>query len=58
MPIENVAGLIKELVKEGKLSHWGLSEAGIKSIRKAHAVLPLMAIESEYSLWWREPEEN
>jgi aryl-alcohol dehydrogenase-like predicted oxidoreductase len=57
-PIEEVAGTIKELIKEGKIKHWGLSEAGVKTIRRAHAVLPLTAVESEYSLWWRRPEEE
>jgi aryl-alcohol dehydrogenase-like predicted oxidoreductase len=58
VPIEEVAATVKELVKEGKVKHWGLSEAGVKNIRKAHAVLPLTALQSEYSLWWREPEEQ
>jgi len=57
-PIEEVAGTIKELINEGKIKHWGLSEAGVKTIRRAHAVLPLTAVESEYSLWWRRPEEE
>ena len=57
-PIEEVAETIKELIKEGKIKHWGLSEAGVKTIRRAHAVLPLTAVESEYSLWWRRPEEE
>ncbi len=57
-PIEDVANTIKELIKEGKIKHWGLSEAGVQTIRKAHAVHPLTAVESEYSLWWRRPEEE
>lgn len=57
-PIEEVAGAIKDLIKEGKIKHWGLSEAGVKTIRKAHAVQPVTAVESEYSLWWRRPEEE
>ena len=55
-PIEDVAGTIKDLIKEGKIKHWGLSEAGVKTIRRANAVHPLSAVESEYSLWWRRPE--
>ena len=58
IPIEEVAGTIKELIKEGKIKHWGLSEAGVKTIRRAHAVQPVTAVESEYSLWWRRPEEE
>ena len=58
VPIEDVAGTIKDLILEGKIKHWGLSEAGVKTIRRAHAVHPLTAIESEYSLWWRRPEEE
>jgi len=57
-PIEEVASTIKDLIKEGKIKHWGLSEAGVKTIRRAHAVHPLTAVESEYSLWWRRPEEE
>jgi len=57
-PIEDVAGTIKDLIKEGKIKHWGLSEAGVQTIRRAHAVHPVTAIESEYSLWWRRPEEE
>lgn len=57
VPMEVVAGTVRDLVKEGKVRHWGLSEAGVRNIRKAHAVLPLAALQSEYSLWWREPEE-
>ena len=56
VPIEEVAGTVKELVKAGKVRNWGLSEPGISSIRRAHAILPLTAIESEYSMWWRKPE--
>jgi aryl-alcohol dehydrogenase-like predicted oxidoreductase len=58
VPIEDVAGTVKELVAEGKVKHFGLSEAGVQSIRRAHAVLPVAALQSEYSLWWREPEEE
>lgn len=58
VPIEDVAGTVKELIKEGKVKHFGLSEAGVQSIRKAHAVQPVAALQSEYSLWWREPEEE
>jgi aryl-alcohol dehydrogenase-like predicted oxidoreductase len=57
-PIEEVATTIKDLITEGKIKHWGLSEAGVKTIRRAHAVHPLTAVESEYSLWWRRPEEE
>ena len=56
VPIEDVAGTVKELVQEGKVKHFGLSEAGAQSIRRAHAVQPVTALQSEYSLWWREPE--
>ena len=56
VPIEDVAGAVKELIKEGKVKHFGLSEAGAKTIRRAHAVQPVTALQSEYSLWWREPE--
>ena len=58
VPIEDVAGAVKELIKEGKVKHFGLSEAGVETIRRAHAVQPLTAIQSEYSLWWRTPEEE
>jgi aryl-alcohol dehydrogenase-like predicted oxidoreductase len=58
VPIEDVAGAVKELVREGKVGHFGLSEAGAKTIRRAHAVQPVAALQSEYSLWWREPEES
>jgi aryl-alcohol dehydrogenase-like predicted oxidoreductase len=56
VPIEDVAGTVKELIQEGKVKHFGLSEAGVKTIRRAHAVQPVTALQSEYSLWWREPE--
>lgn len=56
VPIEEVAGTVKELIKEGKVKHFGLSEAGVETIRRAHAVQPVTALQSEYSLWWREPE--
>lgn len=56
VPIEEVAGTVAELVREGKVKHWGLSEAGVQTIRRAHAVLPVTAVQSEYSLWWRRPE--
>ncbi len=56
VPIEDVAGTVKDLIKEGKVKHFGLSEAGVKTIRKAHAVQPVTAVQSEYSLWWRQPE--
>lgn len=58
VPIEEVAGTIKDLMEEGKILHWGLSEAGMETIRKAHAILPLTAVQSEYSMFWREPEKN
>src|SRR5258705_10837605 len=54
--IEDVAGAVKELIEEGKVKHFGLSEAGVQTIRRAHAVQPVTALQSEYSLWWREPE--
>ena len=57
-PIEEVADTVAQLVKEGKVLHWGMSEAGVDNIRRAHAVLPLAAIQSEYSMFWREPEEK
>lgn len=57
VPIEDVAGTVKELIKEGKVKHFGLSEAGVETIRKAHAVQPVTALQSEYSLWWKEPEK-
>ena len=56
VPIEDVAGAVKELIQQGKVKHFGLSEAGVQTIRRAHAVLPVTALQSEYSLWWREPE--
>src|SRR6201995_5589820 len=58
VPMEDVAGTVRELIKEGKVKHFGMSEAGVQSIRKAHAVLPVTALQSEYSLWWREPENE
>jgi aryl-alcohol dehydrogenase-like predicted oxidoreductase len=58
VPIEDVAGTMKELIQEGKVKHFGLSEAGVKTIRRAHAVQPVTALQSEYSLWWRRPEEE
>lgn len=57
VPIEEVAGAVKELIQEGKVRHWGLSEAGVETIRRAHKVQPLTAVQSEYSMWWRRPEE-
>lgn len=57
VPIEDVAGTVKDLIKEGKVKHFGLSEAGVQTIRRAHAIQPVTALQSEYSLWWREPEE-
>src|SRR6187200_770433 len=56
VPIEDVAGAVKELIHQGKVKHFGLSEAGVQVIRRAHAVQPVTALQSEYSLWWREPE--
>jgi len=56
VPIEDVAGAVKDLIREGKVKYFGLSEAGVKTIRKAHAVQPVAALQSEYSLWWRQPE--
>ena len=58
VPIEDVAGTVKDLIAEGKVKHFGLSEAGVSTIRRAHAVQPVTALQSEYSLWWREPEEE
>ena len=58
VPIEEVSGTVKDLIREGKVKHFGLSEAGVQTIRRAHAVLPVTAVESEYSLWWRRPEEE
>ena len=57
VPIESVAGTVKELIDDGRVKHFGLSEAGVQTIRRAHAVQPVTALQSEYSLWWREPEE-
>jgi aryl-alcohol dehydrogenase-like predicted oxidoreductase len=57
VPIEDVAGTVKELIEQGKVRHFGMSEAGVQNIRRAHAVQPVTALQSEYSLWWREPEE-
>ena len=58
VPIEDVAGTVRDLIQEGKVKHFGMSEAGAQSIRRAHAVQPVAALQSEYSLWWREPEET
>jgi aryl-alcohol dehydrogenase-like predicted oxidoreductase len=58
VPIEDVAGAVKDLIQAGKVKHFGLSEAGAKTIRRAHAIQPVTALQSEYSLWWREPEEQ
>jgi len=58
VPIEDVAGTVKKLIAEGKVKHFGLSEAGVQTIRRAHAVQPVTALQSEYSLWWREPEKE
>ena len=58
VPIEDVAGAVKELIQAGKVKHFGMSEAGVKTIRRAHAVQPLTALQSEYSLWWRKPEQE
>jgi aryl-alcohol dehydrogenase-like predicted oxidoreductase len=58
VPMEDVAGTVKELIAEGKVKHFGMSEAGVESIRRAHAVQPVTALQSEYSLWWREPEKE
>ena len=58
VPIEDVAGTVKKLIAEGKVKHFGLSEAGVRTIRRAHAVQPVTALQSEYSLWWREPEKE
>jgi aryl-alcohol dehydrogenase-like predicted oxidoreductase len=58
VPIEDVAGAVKELIEEGKVRHFGLSEAGAQTVRRAHAVQPVAALQSEYSLWWRKPEEE
>jgi aryl-alcohol dehydrogenase-like predicted oxidoreductase len=58
VPMEDVAGTVKDLIQEGKVKHFGMSEAGVQSIRKAHAIQPVAALQSEYSLWWREPEKE
>lgn len=58
VPIEEVAGTVKDLIKEGKVKYFGLSEAGVQTIRRAHAIQPVTALQSEYSLWWREPEQE
>jgi aryl-alcohol dehydrogenase-like predicted oxidoreductase len=58
VPIEDVAGTVKELIAQGKVRHFGMSEAGVRTIRRAHAVQPVTAVQSEYSLWWRRPEEE
>jgi len=58
VPMEDVAGTVKDLIREGKVKHFGLSEAGVDSIRRAHAVQPVTALQSEYSFWWREPERE
>jgi aryl-alcohol dehydrogenase-like predicted oxidoreductase len=58
VPIEDVAGAVRDLIQEGKVKHFGLSEAGAQTIRRAHAVQPVAALQSEYSLWWREPEQE
>jgi aryl-alcohol dehydrogenase-like predicted oxidoreductase len=58
VPIEDVAGTVKDLIRQGKVKHFGMSEAGAQTIRRAHAVQPVSAVESEYSLWWRRPEEE
>jgi aryl-alcohol dehydrogenase-like predicted oxidoreductase len=58
VPIEDVAGTVKELIREGKVKHFGMSEAGVATVRRAHAVQPVTALQSEYSLWWRKPEEE
>jgi aryl-alcohol dehydrogenase-like predicted oxidoreductase len=58
VPVEDVAGAVKELIRAGKVKHFGMSEAGVQSLRRAHAVQPVAALQSEYSLWWREPEKE
>jgi aryl-alcohol dehydrogenase-like predicted oxidoreductase len=58
VPFEDVAGAVRDLIREGKVKHFGLSEAGVQTIRRAHAVQPVTALQSEYSLWWREPEQE
>ena len=58
MPIEEVAGAVRDLIQQGNVKHFGLSEAGAQTIRRAHAVQPVTALQSEYSLWWKRPEEE
>lgn len=58
VPVEDIAGCVGELIQQGKVLHWGLSEAGVSTIRKAHSICPVTAIQSEYSMWWREPEQE
>src|ERR1700709_619302 len=58
VPIEDVAGAVKELIAQGKVKHFGMSEPGVQTLRRAHAVLPVTALQNEYSLWWRAPETN
>ncbi len=58
MPIEDIAGAVKDLIQQGKVKHFGMSEAGVNTIRRAHAVQPVTALQSEYSLWWRKPEKE
>ena len=58
MPLEDVAGTVRDLIADGMVKHFGLSEAGVRNIRRAHAVQPVTALQSEYSLWWREPEQE
>src|SRR5438132_3803209 len=58
VPIEDVAGAVRDLIQEGKVKHFGLSEAGVQTIRRAHAVQPVTAVQNEYSIWWRKPEEE
>src|SRR3989442_7370390 len=58
VPIEDVAGTVRDLIEEGKVKHFGLSEPGVQTIRRAHAIQPVTAVQSEYSLWWRRPEEE
>src|SRR6202035_2884886 len=58
VPIEDVAGAVKDLIQQGKVKHFGLSEAGVRTIRRAHAVQSVTALQSEYSLWWREPNQE
>src|SRR5262249_37760925 len=58
VPIEDVAGAVKELIQEGKVKHFGMSEPGMQTLRRAHAVQPVTALQNEYSLWWRKPEEE